>query len=176
MSGTTSEEHLIVSIDVVIRRCREDDLAKLEWFGAFAQDRLIFHEVFAQQQRGHVEMLVADVRGFPVGQAWLDFRRTADRDCPLIWALRVIEPLHRAGIGRRLVAQLEALAQARGERRLELAVEKHNAEALAFYQRLGWKGLGDRKWQFSSTTPEGGTIARALDEWILTKSLSHESN
>jgi GNAT superfamily N-acetyltransferase len=175
MSGTASEEHFIVSIDVVIRRCRDDDLTKLEWFGAFAQDRLIFREVFAQQQRGHVEMLVADVRGFPVGQAWLDLRRAPERDCPLIWALRVIGPLQRAGIGRRLVAQLEDMAQTRGERRLELAVEKHNDEALAFYQRLGWKMLGNRKWLFSSTTPEGGTIVRPLDELILTKSLSHES-
>jgi GNAT superfamily N-acetyltransferase len=42
------------------------------------------------------------------------------------------------GIGRRLLSAMEAWAAQKGLTRLQLLADRHNAPALAFYDRMGW--------------------------------------
>jgi diamine N-acetyltransferase len=48
------------------------------------------------------------------------------------------------GLGRRLHEHAVAVFRARGMRRLRLSVAERNADALAFYRRLGWVRAGRR--------------------------------
>jgi len=156
----------------VIRPCTAEDLAKLEWFGAFTHHRAIIRDAFAMQGRGEAVMLVAEVGGFPVGQAWLDLRPRHGSDAPLVWAVRVMAPFRGLGIGARLMAAIEAAALARGHARLELGVETDNPGARAFYERLGWRLADARRESYGYVTPEGQAVTHALDEWVLVKDLT----
>lgn len=52
----------------------------------------------------------------------------------------VVRAEHRGqGVGRRLMAEISAWAEARGLTRLQLLADRHNTPALAFYERLGWQ-------------------------------------
>ena len=156
---------------IVVRACRENDLPKLEWFGAFAHHRQIIHEAFVLQRAGKVVMLVADDAGFPVGQAWLDFRRRERWDAPKVWAVRVMPALQGRGIGAKLMSGLENVASQRGHNRLMLGVEKANASACQFYERLGWRLMGDRREEYCYLTPAGISQTVSVDQWVFVKNL-----
>ena len=164
-------ERFSVSLEVTIRRAGEADLRQLEWFGAFTHHRQIIRDAFEAQGRGEAVMLLADVRGFPVGQAWLELAPKPDSATPAVWAVRVIEPLQGLGIGERLMAAVEAAALALGQAELELAVEKHNPRARRFYERLGWRVRRERREAYGYVPPDGAPAAHALDEWVLGKRL-----
>ena len=165
-------ERFRIQREVTIRLCEAKDLPKLEWFGAFSHHRDIIREAFELQGAGQAVMLVAEVGGFPVGQAWLDLRPRAGSGLPMVWAVRVMEPFKGAGIGARLMAALERAAGARGFRRLELGVEKDNPGARTFYERLGWTVTGERQESYSYVTPDGQGATHALDEWVMEKEIS----
>lgn len=54
---------------------------------------------------------------------------------------------HGGGIGKRLVAAAVAHATAVGAKRLLLGVYAHNQSAIAFYERVGFRQLGTRKFK-----------------------------
>lgn len=161
-----------IEMEMRIRACEAADLPKLEWFGAFSHHREIIRNAFELQGAGHAVMLVAEVGGFPVGQAWLDLRPRQGSELPMVWAVRVMEPFRGAGIGARLMAALERAVGARGFRRLELGVEKDNPGARAFYERLGWRVTRERQESYSYVTPEGQGTTHALNEWVMEKEIS----
>jgi GNAT superfamily N-acetyltransferase len=158
-------------LEGVVRPCTAEDLEKLEWFGAFTHHRAIIRDAFEMQGRGEAVMLVAEVGGFPVGQAWLDLRPRAGSEAPLVWAVRVMAPLRGLGLGARLMAGLESVARARGHRGLELGVETDNPAARAFYERLGWRVTGERQESYGYVTPDGQAVTHALREWVMVKAL-----
>lgn len=155
---------------VQIRVAEEADLPKLEWSGAFTHHRAIIQEAFALQQRGEVLMLVADLDGFPVGQAWMDFRPEPGRVVPKVWAMRVLPECRGSGIGSRLMRELERCAWRKGCSELQLYVEKDNMEARRFYERLGWRITGERADNYSYLTPAGVREFVPLDLWVFVKS------
>lgn len=160
-----------ISLDFAIRLCRADDLPKLEWFGVFRDHREIIRQTFARQIAGDVLMFVADARGFPVAQAWIDLRPDPRTAYPTLWAVRVMEPLQGLGIGGRLMGAAEQAAKRRGHRGLALNVERSNLRARAFYESRGWRVVGNRHGSFLYTTPEGRTVVQPLDEFIMEKPL-----
>lgn len=161
-----------VEVAVELRLCRATDLARLEWFGAFTHHRAIIREAFALQGRGEALMLLALETGFPVGQAWLDFRPKPGAEAPTVWAVRVMPAFQGAGLGARLMRELERLARRRGVAALEVGVETDNAAARRFYERLGWRLLRERRHGYSYVTPAGQHRNHALHEWVLGKRLA----
>src|SRR4051812_19821073 len=101
--STFTPAAFVVALPVEIRLCTARDLPHLEWFGMFAQDREIIRAAFAMQERGDGAMLVAVVRGFPVGQVWIDFVRQAAASAGYLWAMRVFPWLQGLGLGRALL-------------------------------------------------------------------------
>jgi ribosomal protein S18 acetylase RimI-like enzyme len=160
-----------VSATILIRPCTQADLPKLEWFGEYAGHRTIFAEVFASQQAGEALMLVAELNQFPVGQIWIDFASLKAKSIAVLWALRVLEPLQRLGIGRRLITVAEEQARGRGFAQAAIGVEKSNDGARRLYEQLGYKVVGDHKERWTSTTPEGDEIEEVAIEWIMHKML-----
>ncbi len=59
----------------------------------------------------------------------------------LIYHLAVAAGARGQGLGRALMAELEARLRAKGCRRCYLVVKRGNADALSFYARLGWADM-----------------------------------
>lgn len=85
------------------------------------------------------EALIAEVHGAPAGFALFfhNFSTFLGRRGLYLEDLFVRPEYRGAGIGRRLLAEVAALAVARGCQRLEWSVLKWNAPAIGFYRALG---------------------------------------
>src|SRR3954469_14888682 len=125
-----------VSVPFTIRLCRADDLPGLEWFGSFRDHRAIIERTFAEMQRGEQLMWVADRRGFPAGQIWLNLA------VGRLWAARVFWPLQGLGIGKRLAQVAERALFLRHRRFASVTVELTNARARRFWIGEGYRPAG----------------------------------
>lgn len=74
----------------------------------------------------------------------------------------VLGKLQTAGVGARLLAACEAEARRRGAARLLLGVYQGNAKALGFYDRVGFRRCGERRFDV------GGAV---YQDWVLEKRL-----
>jgi GNAT superfamily N-acetyltransferase len=160
-----------LELQLKIRHCARQDLPQLEWFGLYTEHRQLIEDAFQRQQTGEVIMLLADLDGFPVGQAWLDLTARSAESVGVIWALRVFPLLRNHGIGGRLMIAAEQLLLEKGYRWSELTVDKHEPRARRLYERLGYRSLGSTEGLLSYTTPEKKSVALNLQLWILRKPL-----
>lgn len=152
-----------VTLDVVIRECRAEDLPALEWFSLFSQERALIQRLFEQHLRGEALMLTAEVNGEASGQLWLDFRGRPDGLTGEIWGVRVMPCLQGRGIGSRLLRAAEAAMRMRGCRGAELGVEIDNPRARRLYERHGYSL--DR----TELVQHRGSQAGSSMQWILCK-------
>jgi GNAT superfamily N-acetyltransferase len=160
-----------IALDLKIRQCAREDLPQLEWFGLYSEYRQLIEDAFRRQQAGEVMMLVADLNGFPAGQAWLDLSAQAADSVGVIWALRVFPLLRNHGIGTRLMIAAEQLLSERGYRWSELTVDQHEPRPRRLYERLGYRSLGCTEGLLNYTTPEKKPVALTLQLWVLRKPL-----
>jgi ribosomal protein S18 acetylase RimI-like enzyme len=117
-------------------------------------------------------MLVADVNGFPVGQAWVDLTKRRSEGIGYIWAVRVFPFLRGLGIGTRLMDAAEDVLRERGFLQAEVGVERSNVGAHRLYTRLGYLQHCELREEYSYTTPDGVHAQHVLDQWILRKRLT----
>ncbi|MCZ7542636.1 MAG: GNAT family N-acetyltransferase [Anaerolineae bacterium] len=106
-------QEIELRVRATIRLATEADLPKLEWYGQFAHFRRLYRQTFAQQVEGRRLMLVADVNGFPVGQIFVSLEGGflnlyGSEPQGYLYALRVMEPFQRKGLGTTLVHAAEA--------------------------------------------------------------------
>ncbi|HOA75261.1 MAG TPA: N-acetyltransferase [Phycisphaerae bacterium] len=160
-----------ITLDVVIRTCRREDLPVLEWFGQFTPDRGIMEDTFAAQARGESLMLVAEVNGVASGQVWIDLTRREVDSTGVIWAARVLPCLRNRGIGRRLLETAERILRDRQFARAELSVERSNVAALRLYERLGYTRVNTRPVRDGEVTFDPIAILVQGDQWLLRKNL-----
>jgi ribosomal protein S18 acetylase RimI-like enzyme len=157
---------------VTIRRCAEQDLPGLEWYGRFSPHREIIRSAYDAQCRGDGHMLIADVNGFPAGQVWIDLARYRAQRIGVLWAVRVYPFLCSLGIGRRLVEVAEQRLRELGYVGAELGVERDNPDARRLYERLGYVIEREARVAFSYTPPWGGApVTEKLDQLIMRKRL-----
>jgi ribosomal protein S18 acetylase RimI-like enzyme len=160
-----------LELALTIRQCARHDLPQLEWFGLYTEHRQLIEDAFRRQQAGEVIMLLADLDGFPVGQAWLDLSARRVDSVAVIWALRVFPLLRNHGIGTRLMIAAERLLSERGYRWVELTVDQQEPRARRLYERLGYRSAGTTAGLLSYTTPEEKSVALKLQLWTLRKRL-----
>jgi L-amino acid N-acyltransferase YncA len=79
--------------------------------------------------------------------------------------------LQGRGIGAKLMSGLESIAWERGHNRLMLGVEKANASGCHFYERLGWRVIGEWREEYCYLTPAGITQTVSVDQWVFFKNL-----
>lgn len=79
---------------------------------------------------------VATLCGEPIGCGGLQFHRDAPPDIKRMW---VAESVRGLGIGRRLLAELEACAAASGSRVLRLETNRSLGEAIDLYRSSGYR-------------------------------------
>jgi GNAT superfamily N-acetyltransferase len=91
-------------------------------------------------------LLVAEIDGRVAGLAGLRVHTLVERDEPVgrLIALVVGEPFRRAGVGRALVAHVEAHARRAGCVQLDLSSSDRRDGAHAFYRRLGFTDVSRR--------------------------------
>lgn len=164
-----------IGMPITIRRCRADDLTALEWYGLYTPHREIIQTTFQTQKGGDAIMLVADVRGFPAGQAWLDFTRKRALGLATLWALRVFPPFQRAGLGHALMRAAERAVLNHGVGAVELGVDRDNTAVMRFYERQGYTRAGRERGQYSYRTPDGELIEVPIDQLLLRKTLAAAS-
>jgi ribosomal protein S18 acetylase RimI-like enzyme len=145
-----------------VRLARHEDLPALEWMGLYSGHRNIIESAYEAQQAGAAVMLLAMSGSFPVAQVWIDFRRARATNKAVLWAVRTFFPLHRRGIGRRLMEHAEHAIRARGICEAELEVERSNEPAYRFYQRLGWKDAGPASAGSKARSREPGAELRIM--------------
>lgn len=164
-------DRVVLPLEARVRPATADDLPALEWFGMFTPHRAIIHHAFARQQRGENLMLVAEMNGFPVGQAWVDLAVRADEGAGLLWAVRVHPILQGLGLGSRLLAAAEDALRERRFRWAEIGVEKDNPAARRLYERLGYRFHRELLEEYEYTDTDGRRIVVAVDQWMLRKDL-----
>jgi ribosomal protein S18 acetylase RimI-like enzyme len=134
---------------VAVRAAREADVERLvsllgELFAIEADFR-----PDPDRQRAGLALLLADPRACVlvaergagvVGMATAQLVVSTAEGAPSAWIEDVVvdRDARAHGVGRRLVAAAVAWAKERGARRCQLLADRHNAPALAFYDRLGW--------------------------------------
>jgi DNA-binding MarR family transcriptional regulator/N-acetylglutamate synthase-like GNAT family acetyltransferase len=79
--------------------------------------------------------LVARLRGKPVGCGGLKLRRRVPAELRRMW---VSDDVRGLGIGRRLLGELEARAEAAGARSVRLETNRSLTEAIALYRAAGY--------------------------------------
>ncbi|MCI4568579.1 GNAT family N-acetyltransferase [Lysobacter sp. CFH 32150] len=113
----------------------------------------------------HYRLWIANVRQAPVGYLALTppALPIADpRDDDLeVKRIYLLHRFHGAGIGRRLMDAAIAHARQRGCRRLLLGVYAGNRDAIAFYERMGYRHVGERRFRVGGN--EYDDVVLALD-------------
>jgi ribosomal protein S18 acetylase RimI-like enzyme len=157
------------TLEVAIRRCREDDLPALEWWGLLAPHRDLIRQVFARQQCGEgTLMLVAEAGGMACGQAWIDLGEPEAELAGVIWAVRVFPCLQGLGIGSRLMRAAEVSLMSEGRHVAEVSVDKGAVRARRFYERLGYAETAAR----APRCPPGSPPPPEGRQWVLRRSLT----
>jgi [ribosomal protein S18]-alanine N-acetyltransferase len=93
------------------------------------------------------------------GEAFLVGRAVAGEAELLTLAVPV--PMRRQGVGRRLVAEFEAEAAARGAQEAFLEVAASNAAARALYRAAGWSEAGRRRGYYAFDGGEDDALVLA---------------
>ena len=86
-------------------------------------------------------ILAAEAAGKVIGMCTGQVVISTAEGGPAVWVEdMVVDPAHRGrGIGRSLLRAMMAWAGEQGAARLQLLADKHNPQALAFYQHIGWQ-------------------------------------
>lgn len=74
----------------------------------------------------------------------------------------VLEAYQRKGYGRKMLNKILEMAQEKSKSRVWLGVWENNPKAIAFYQSLGFKHVGDHPFYFGD---------EAQVDWIMAKSI-----
>lgn len=164
---------LNISLPVVIRVAKQEDLPRLEWYGQYIHFRNLFRRAYRDQQLGIRLMLVADCNGFPIGHVFILFMDDEQNNKQAyFYSLRVMEMFHSQGIGTHLMMEAEAHVLARGYNHVTIAAAKTNHAARRLYERLGYEVFTDDKGEWSYTDHLGKVKHVKEPCWLLQKTIT----
>jgi diamine N-acetyltransferase len=103
------------------------------------------------ESAARVWLAEADPSGAPIGYlvlapASLPVEHPSDRDLE-VKRLYLLHQFHGRGIGKRLMTEAEQHARRAGAARLLLGVYSGNDRAVAFYERFGFRRVGERRFR-----------------------------
>ena len=170
--------------DVVIRRCREEDLAVLEAVSPSPGRSRFHHRRFERQQAGEVVYLIAWLDGAPVGNLCLILDGPSSPQArvglpagPELNAFDVVPSQRNRGIGSALAAEAERTAAALGHTATVVGVDIGNEDAHRLYRRLGYQDWSGGAVHDSYTWMDEDGVERVQEEVVcwLAKSLDVET-
>jgi N-acetylglutamate synthase-like GNAT family acetyltransferase len=136
--------------NVTIRDAARADVpaiaALLDQLGYPASEDSVAARLRRLGESGADHLFVAELDGIVVGLAVIHVSRSLeyDEDAAKVSAIVVDERTRKRGVGRALMAAVEAEARARGCALLFLTTAERRADAHAFYGRLGFEETGRR--------------------------------
>jgi len=77
--------------------------------------------------------------------------------------ISILPEQQRRGLGHRLLDHFCELARARGAKRMLLEVRRSNVTARAFYDRLGFTAIGERRDYYAAHDGRESAVVMALD-------------
>lgn len=126
-------------------------------------------QVLAQLQDPHCTYLLAEMQGQAVGyaQLWQDSRLGLAADAPAtrqleIKQLYVVEDWIGTGLGKALMRRALDLAQAENCTAIVLGVWERNDRAQAFYQRFGFREVGETTFQLGADAQRDLILRKGL--------------
>ncbi|MGJ3238518.1 MAG: GNAT family N-acetyltransferase [Anaerolineae bacterium] len=177
MSTQAELGQLEIQVNILIRRLQADDLPRLEWYGQFRHYRRLFRRSYQGQLRGNRLLLVADVRGFPVGRLFIQFyspnSQVSDgRTRAYLYSFQVMEMFQGHGIGTRLIQSAEMVLRQRNFQYASIAVAKNNDGALSLYERHNYIIVAEDDGKWSYLDHRGRECHVDEPCWMLEKTLS----
>jgi ribosomal protein S18 acetylase RimI-like enzyme len=157
--------------DGIIRDCRKSDLHHLLWFGMFYEHKEIIEGAFEKHENGELLFMVCEINNFPVGQLWVDFKKSKQPETGHLWAFRVLDPFQGIGIGRRMLKSAENVLLSKGFRYAEMGVEKNNLRAKKLYEQFGYVTFNEETDITRYINPDGVEIEYKSEQWMLRKKL-----
>jgi ribosomal protein S18 acetylase RimI-like enzyme len=158
-------------IEGIIRNCRKSDLHHLLWFGMFYEHKEIIEDAFEKHLKGDLLFMVCEFNDFPVGQLWVDYKKSIMPETGHLWAFRVLDPFQGMGIGSRMLKSAENLLLSKGFKYSELGVEKSNPRAKTLYEKFGYVTYKEETEVTNYTNPDGVKIEYKSEQWMLIKRL-----
>ncbi len=137
---------------MIIRECREDDLALLEHHNPSPGQTRRHEARFHRQQQGLSTLLTAWIDDIPVGSGEIRWRGCAAAEvqarypnCPELNGLAVWPTERQShGTGTAIIRAAEDLTAQHGHHQIGLGVDDQNLRAAALYLRLGYQETGCR--------------------------------
>jgi ribosomal protein S18 acetylase RimI-like enzyme len=161
-----------------IRHLRPNELAALEWDGAYAHFRRVYARALQRAQNGMAVLWVAEGEAQRlIGQVFVLLNSEFDpqlangEDRAFIHSFRVRPEFRSRGLGTRLLQKAEADLVARNFKIAGLNVAEDNVAALRFYERHGYRQVTKVSGEWSYTDHLG--VERDVKEpgWRLIKNL-----
>ena len=162
-------ERPIAPTPIAIAPARSSDLDALETLEreAFDGDRLSRDSLRRFIAAGDRLLAATDAEGV-AGYALVTWRKGGRR--ARLYSIAVHPRKSGRGVGRALLAAVEAHACGFGFDALRLEVRENNKRAIALYERLGYRRFGRYQDYY-----EDGTAALRLEKWLSTSSSRKKS-
>ena len=150
---------------LVIREARPSDIEPLTRLEAecFASDRLSRRSLASLAKSPSACVLVASDADETVGYALVLMRRGSKK--ARLYSIAVGSGAAGHGVGSHLLSAAEDTAYRRGASRMHLEVRADNSKAIGFYQRAGYRPVGQRRGYY-----EDGTTALLFDRQLAAQS------
>lgn len=161
-----------------IRHLIRDDLPALEWEGEYAHFRHLFARTYQMARRGTAVLWVAiSPSNKMLGQVFVQLNgtrpeRANGKTHGYIFSFRVKPDYRNNGLGRRLLQTAEQDLQRRNYGRATLNVAKENDRARIFYQRHGFKIIGEEEGRWSYKDHKNTTRFVHEPSWRMEKYLN----
>ena len=155
-------------MEFVIDDMKPEDAEEMAWVGRLHMDNVL--QQLERRGRGETDYLVArDAEGEPVAKGGVDY--TVHEAAGMIWQMATREDVQSRGLGRALVAELEARIAARGLGHAVIGVETFNHRAEALYRRLGYRDWSSEESGWDQEDEDGNVYRYETTCLLLRKSL-----
>ncbi|HLF90552.1 MAG TPA: GNAT family N-acetyltransferase [Anaerolineales bacterium] len=161
---------------VRVRHLKCADLPALEWEGEYTHFRPMFERAYRRTETGEAVVWVADYARQLVGQVFVQLRSGRNglvdgRTRAYVYAVRVRSAYRNLGLGSRLMYVVENDLIWRGYECATLNVARDNPDAQRFYERLGYRVVGEEDGRWSYTDHLGVTHLVHEPAWRMEKVL-----
>lgn len=164
--------------EYLIRTLEENDLAALEWDGAYITFRRLFRQAYEEMRAGTRLLLVLEHKSSReiIGQVFIqwnssDMRLADGCERGYFYALRVKPQFQGRGLGTQLLRSAEDILRRRQMHIASIGVEITNQRARALYERLGYRLIGEDPGRWSYIDHRGKECEVIEPAWLLEKRL-----
>ena len=161
---------------IQIRTLKQSDLPELEWEGEYIHFRPMFDRAYRRTISGEAVIWVAAFEKKLIGQVFVQLRSGRNEwvdghSRAYLYAVRVRPEFRNLSLGSRLMGVAENDLIWRGYHYSTLNVARENVAGIRFYERQGYKIIGEEDGRWSYTDHLGQTHLVHEPAWRMEKKL-----